>query len=552
LYALEKLAALTCKQDQSVGTGMFRQATSRMGSIAPDAFYDEKLPRLPVASFTRLWQMMIADAKLCDPALPAVLDTNAFKRRRAEERQQANSSVIARAMDRYEEDPDRAAQLMDFLLEAGDPTAIDFGGIENFLAKLRERAPELGDDVFRHAAETIANAPAPGMADLNVLGKYLFVDGRDWKRPDQLNLFQSYAVGSASVFDFGLVRVSANEDLVGAYIDALQQMVEQALKPQTDNPIANSRYDATVAYSLVRQMVGHARQLEFDSADKLTELLPKVNTGNAAQVAALPQTTPDSSDALAERRRRIRAVITAIRRKKFADARREMNSVGDELTTRQIVPLIEFAEAAAALSAGDLNSASSLTNQLRPGGVKRGLLYAGIVSRMPGPQHEGYVSLVSRDAQSTPPEFRAAIFSALAVALLEQNNPERAYTMLKEVVDAWNEARVNPRQGRFDPRRLRGTKNESSQGAGSTTDVPTIPLGINRFYMVIDTGENRINYELAVPGVAIFTLQGALKKAQALDLRRLESLIESLRDDTKQAEAYLAIAELRFKPVATQ
>lgn len=463
-YSLGQLAALTYEYDLSAASGMFRQAIGRLNAIPWEIFFDAQVPRLPVASFTGLWRMISTSLKKCDLTLAGLIDTQAFELRRNDERRNANNSVIAQimALKRYEQDPDRTAQLADLVLEAGDPASIDFGGLELFLAKLRERSPELADDVFKHALDTVANAPSPSTLDLDKLGKYLFVDPfPDHRfRPDDLNLSRSYTVGGTSIYDLRALLMSANPDLVGTYIDTLRQM-------------------------------------------------------------------------------------------KFDDARRAMNGIADERTTRQIGPLIDFGEASAALASGDIESVIRLTNRVQPGGVKRAMLYAGIVAKTPSPQHEGYVALATRDVQSLPAEFRTAMFSVLAVALLEQKNPERAYSILQEIVVALNDARVNPRQGRFDPAGIRGISSESSQGVGSTTDIPSIPLGTNRFYMVIDTGEGRFGYELSVPGVSIFTFPGALKQAQALDPLRLEALVSGVRDDTKQAEACVALAELRFRNLGT-
>lgn len=532
VHSLVRLAALTCKYDQNAATGMFRQAASRMGSIPSQIFTDEQTPRLPVASFTTLSKMTMAAAKACDPSLPGVLDTEAFERRRKEERQYATNSVVSQAMNRYDTDPDRSAQLVDFVLEAGDPGAIDFGQVELFLARLRDRSPELGDDVFRHALETVVSAPSPGTADLGELGKYLFVDASNWPQPDDRNLSRSVAIGNTTIYDFRRVRMSANPELVTAYIGALQRMVEQALTPQFANPMATIRYDATAAYAVAIQVAKHARDLELSSADTITQLLPRIYTNTAAQVESTIGTlTPDpQADIATDRNRRVREIFSGIRRGKFDDARREMNGIGDIPTTRQIAPLIDFAEA-------------KNPNLVQPGGVKRAMMYAGSVRKS---GDEGFISLGTREAQSLPAEFRAAMLSALAVAIFEANKPDRAYIALSDTVKALNDARTAPRRARFDPRAIRGAEGNAS-GAG--TDVSAIPWGENRFYQVIDTGTARFNYELSVPGVTTFSLADALKRGEALDPQRLESLIQSLRDEAKQADAYLAIAELRFAKV---
>lgn len=364
-YALQRLAAATCAHDRNAATGMFRQAASRMGSIPSQIFFDEQTPRLPIASFTGLSRMVMGAAKQCDPSLPGVLDTESFTRRKQDERQYANNSVVSQAMNRYDTDPDRAAQLVELVLEAGDPGTIDFGAVELFLAKLRERSPELGDDVFRRALETVIGAPSPGTGDLGTLGKYLFVDAGQWQQPDEQNLFRSVAIGNSTIYDFRRVRMSANPDLVNAYIDALRRMVLQASTPQPNNPLATIRYDATVAYSLAIQMLKHARDLELSAAETLQQVMPRMYTNTAAQVeTAIGSLSPDpQSDIAADRNRRVRDILNDLRRGKFDDARREMNGIGDIPTTRQVAPLIDFAE-------------FMKPHLIQPGGVKRALLYA--------------------------------------------------------------------------------------------------------------------------------------------------------------------------------
>lgn len=521
-YSLTRMGTLTCAYDTNAASSMFRQAASRMGSIPSQIFFDEQTPRLPIASFTRLWQFTMGAAKQCDPSLPGVLDTESFTRRKQDERQYATSSIISQALNRYEEDPDRAAQLVDLVLEAGDPAAINFSLVQSFLAKLRERSPELADDGFRHALETVVNAPSPGTGDLSELGKYLFTDAGQRQ------------IGNSTVYDFRRIRVGTNPDAISAYISAFQLMVDRALTPQPSNPMATIRFDATVAYSLAIQLAKHARDLELDSADALTRLFPRIYTNTAAQVeAAIGSLVPDlESDAGADRNRRVRELIADIRSSKFDDARRGLNGIGDLATTRQLSPLIDFAEA-------------KNPNLIQPGGVKRALVYTGAVRKS---GEEGLVALATRDAQSLPAEFRAAMLSALAVALLEANKPERAYSILRDVVTALNDARTSPRRARFDPRQVRGAEGNAA-GSGTGTDVSAIPFAENHFFQVIDTGTARFNYELSIPGVSTFTLAGALKRADALDPRRLESLIQNLRDEKRQADAYLAIAELRFKKV---
>jgi hypothetical protein len=537
IHSLARLGQLTCEQDRSAAAGMFRQAIIRINTIPADIFFDDKVPLLPISSFSGLWRMVATDAVKCEPGLALLINTPAFEQRRNDERQRATNSLIARATNRFPDDPERAAQLMDLLLTAGDPGAMDYDALELFLAQLRDRAPELGDQVFGKAVDTVVTAPIPSADALNLLGKYLFVDPGQWHLPDVRNLFKELPVGGSTLFDFRRLRSSASPEAVGLFVQALVRLTGSTV-----------RYDTTIAYGLAFQTLMHARELELAVAGDLERLLPQLAAySNAAVAAAVGGTVPDPDGETSRRSQRVREVLTAVARKRFADARVRLSAVADAATTRQLEPVVDFAEAAAAITAGELQRAVQLTNSIQPGGVKRSLLYAGIVTVADPRIGDGLLGLATKDTNDLPSEFRAAMFCALSVALLDRN-PDGVLSMLQDAVVALNAARVAPRQARFDPRRTRSTTG-SAPGAGATTDVVGIPQAVHRFFELIDTGQNRHNYELVVPGVALFTLPEVILRAQTIDPQRLEVLASGLRDANKQAEALLAVAQLRFKKV---
>jgi hypothetical protein len=556
-HSLARLGELVCPHDRIAAAGVYRKAIVRINTIKLELFFDQKQPVFPVASFTGLWRRVSASVKKCDAAMESLLDTEAIKQRRADEWRDANNSVIAGLSCRrmtvpcpglLESNPERAAQLMELVLEAGDPDAIDFGLVEWLLVELRGRAPELGDKVFRIALETVVNAPRGSTSALSQLGSYLFVSPADYAQPDTDNLTRTIAIGSSTVYDLRRVRSVADPDSVDAYMRALIRLSERALNPKpAELPL--SSFDTTVAYALALQLIPHARELELTTADDLQQLSTRLHTNQAGQVEnAIGQNTPDNDASDANRTgRRMREILALVRRKKFDEARRSMNALGDSRLSPRLNALINFAEAAAEISSGDLDKARRLASGLQPGGVKRALLYAGIANKSDLNTAMQLASLAGRDAQSLPAEFRAGLLSAITVTLLRDS--ERAYPFMRDIVTAMNDARINPRAARFEPRPENFTV---SKGAGGGTDVSGIPLAASRFWEVLDTGSGRYNFDLGVTGVDTFNLPAMLSRASRFDPQRLEALVLSLRDDEKQAEAMVAIAALRLKVAETE
>jgi hypothetical protein len=542
-HSLGRLGELICAHDRLAASGVYRQAIIRINSIPPEVFFDEKQPVLPIASFTGLWRMISASAQKCDPGAESLLNAESFKQRRYDEQRAANNGVLIRALQLIEDNPERAGQLVELVLEAGDPDGIDFAMVEKFLASLRDRAPELGDKVFRVALDTAVDAPRGSTSALSQLGVYLFVDPNDVYAPDKNNLSRTITIGTSDIFDFRRVRSSADPDAVEAYMRAVIRLSERAMTPQT-SAIPMSGFDSTVAYALALQMTAHARELELSTSTELMQLSTRLYTGQAGQVEVAVGGGVGDVEASEGARvsKRMREILTAIRRKKFEDARRALNGLGDAQVSPRLSSLIDFAEASAAVSSGALQLATSLASGLRPGGVKRTLIYAGVAEKSDIVRAQQLASIASRDVQALPAEFRAAMYSALAAALL--GDPDRAYLFMRDIVTAMNDARINPRAARFEPRPEIGAM---SRGAGGGTDVSGIPLATSRFFEVLDTGTSRYSMDLSVAGVNAFSLPVLLSRATHFEMQRLEALVSSVRDDAKQAEAMLAIAGLRLK-----
>jgi len=82
-YALGRLASLVCAKDRTAGSGLFREALTRVNML-PDRAFSETGPVLPVSSFSGLWKFINPEALRCDPSLGGFLNLDRIRARMAE------------------------------------------------------------------------------------------------------------------------------------------------------------------------------------------------------------------------------------------------------------------------------------------------------------------------------------------------------------------------------------------------------------------------------------------------------------------------------------
>jgi hypothetical protein len=533
-YSLARLGSLVCPHDKGAGSALFLQSLRRMEDIKTEIFFDPKTPLLPVASFTKLWAAVSANAVRCDPALkPQTELTNrdSVRARLANERAAATNNVMA--VSAKADDPARQAQMVYLLLEAGDPAFIDYNQIGNFVAVMRDRSAELGDEMFRYVLETIVSAPERNTDRMNVLAKYLFIS-RELrpKTPDKAN---AAAITPDGRYIFEMLRLSTNTDLVEEYAASLLRMVEGSLNPAPNDLRQNAQFSAATAIQIIQSVLPHARFLELTLADDLNAAIPKLQAAMKGQNLNAPPQSGAENDAYRESSLyfRTRAVLNQIGKGEFEAARQALNGLGDGTTMRQISSLIAFAEALEAIKQGDLTTAVRLAAQVQPPGVARSLLYNGILAR--GARQE-WIGIAMSEVTPLLDEYRSALASSIAIAVLELD-PNQSTSLLKLAIEAQNSARLDPRTWRFDPRRLRCPARcpAGVPGEGTQFDIPSI-LG----------SKNGFNFPLNVPGTGPFTLTEALRRAKSVDLSSLEAIVADLRDEAQRAEALLALAERLF------
>ena len=538
-YALGRLAETVCAKDPVAGAELFRGSLGRLRLLTPAAFGSARR-RLPVPSFTALWKTLTPAAAKCSAELQQLTDSERAKAKMQEERQQAPQN-LGQAVSLVTSDPDRAAQLARAAITASDPMLLDIPTLTFFLSNLRDRAGDVADELFPDALNFIASAPQPSPGLLQELGKYLFTAPRYRDLPDVEQASETYKVGSTSIANFTSNRKSASSDDIRQYIEAALKVLTA-----TNDPY----YDPVTAYAIAFQMLPKAEDVAPDLVDKLREALVPIVQLAGSGVGQVQAAIGGSQGADAEggegprnRDRLVRRVLAATGMRKFTEARDLLKSVDDLPVRSQVGPLIDFAEAAAALENKDVQWSFTLANSLR-GGVKRALLYAGLAAaaRDRG-QALGYVALGLRDTELLPAEQRMLTTAGLAGAMLRVD-ADNGLSALNLFVKAANDAYSSPREGRFDPQVIR--KHSPLSKSTTFTDSSLILANSRCLCEALDTGRGRHNFTLKVPGLQATQLTDVVRNASGVDTGRLEAILLALKDETLMAAGLNALAALRF------
>lgn len=537
VYARANLAALVCAADHSAGAGLYQDALRGLSLLTPQQFLDSNQV-LPAATFTALWKSVTGSAAKCDASLEPLFDSERARAKMETERQNANRTLRL-GLSLIEDHPDRAGQLAEAAIGVSAAGVLDLSFLVKLLAQLRERAPEVADDVFPAGLEMVASAQAPNPSLLMELGKFLFVSSRLFERPDKENNNDVVTVSGVSIANFREIRQSTIPDEVRDYIEA-------ALKVLPTNNTAN--FDPVAGYALAYQLLPKARDLAPDTTERLDRVLAQLQAlaGSAAtqvqsQLAVGGDGAKSESDAAA-RAHTIAAVWHAVTLGHFAEARELGKSNSDLVSRDQIASLIDFAESAVAASHKDIAWASTLADSLVPG-IKRSMLYAGIAAASGSRDAAlGPFQLALRDIRPLPAEQRMFTLAGNAGAIFEAA-PDNGLMALGLVIEAANDAYTSPHKGFFDPQVLR----RPSRKASSSTDSSLILFNRRGLFEVVDTGQHRYNFTLHVPGVEALRLPAVLPLARGVDAARLEALILELKDEAQMAQALNALVEVRLK-----
>jgi hypothetical protein len=545
-YGTGRLAAVVCAKDPVPGAGIFRDAIAFTDGIASDAFLQKGTTVLPVASFSGLWKFVMPAALKCDATLYQPSIAARAKARMDEERRKANDTLhraagfldSSQVVDKQLQ-LDRAGQLVQAALEAGDPETLDMELLTQVLCLLHERAPDLSDDLFVRAVDFVMSAEPPNPGNLQELGKYLFTAPRYTSTPDEEEQHESFTVGQAVVENLMGTRDSANSDCIQAYIEALAQL---SSKPES---VARN---VVVTYATAYQMMSRVQDLLPDRMEQMLRMLDRLEEAagaSAQQVQAKvgAAENPDPAGGSPAARNywyvgRIQGLLAAGR---FADARAMQTRMDDAPAAAQVGTLIDFAEAAAAIQK-DPEWAMTLANRQRAG-VKRSLLYAGIMaaSKSPGSAVQ-VLQLAMRDVALLPAEQRIRLYAAVGGAVLRSDG-DAGLNVMSDLVTAYNDQRVSPRKGVFDPRSVRRIYNPK---ADSATDSALVLPSSRGFYEAVETERGRHNFTLRVPGVDSFNMAQFLQHADRVEWARVAAVLTGLRDENMQVNSLVDLAGVRL------
>ena len=493
VHGTASLAALVCAEDRGEGSSLFRDAITGLHGLSSGVFTEKGTTVLPAASFTGLWKYVVPAALQCDPAL-AEAAANQRSRERIEAERRGANATLRRSWDLVDPDQplvdkqdnnDRAAQIAQAALDAADPETFDVSLLVQILFQLRERAPDLADDLFLRALELVKSLPA----SVNELAQ------------------------------FPLADADGSPDAIEALIDTTLGLLKA--------PVNN---DSATTLSLALQLLPSARELAPEKAAELEAGIANLQGQFPPQPAGRSLTSSAANDHWLAGR-----IQSALAGSHIEQAREYLSRIHDSDTRAQLAAIIGFAEAGRAIEARN-DLAMPLADILREG-VKRSLLYAGIIGAAQRPDAALQVlPLAIRDITPLPAEHRIRLLSAVCAALVG-SDVQATVSTLDLLVKAYNDVYTSPRRGRFEPRASRRTTNDSM----------VILAGTRGLYEAVQTGTGRRHFGLKVPGVTALSIGNFVMSAAAVDPARLEAQILGLRDENTRAGALVRLADIRIR-----
>jgi len=522
-YGIASLGAIACPFDKSLGADLFREAVADLNNV-PDGMFHDSPKVLPVATFSGLWKLTMGPGMKCDATLPQPNDR--AREKRASERREA-ASFLSQAQATG--DDDRAAQLVQAALETGDPYQLDIAAITAFLIQLRVRAPDLADDLFERGIAFALEAEVPNIDALADLGNYLFLAPPFVGKSEPVLNRTTYTVSGTAFWNWQGEHDNTNPDLVTAYIGAVAGLLA--------NNAAAANVDPVAAYALAYQLLPKARDLGLVDADDLEKFLTQAgaqNSSAAVGVGAALGGQPASVSNQSKFARSIAQIKAAISAGRFEQARDILTGVDGVTVRSQIGSVIDFAEGAYAIRGKDSDRAMALAGKL-PGGVKRALLYAGVVATAANRLTAIFaLHLGLKDADLLSYEQRMALLPALAAAARPVDRDE-TQAVLSLLIASINDASTTPRKSRFDPK------------YSLPFDGPRVVFGPGGFQEAIQGAQGRASFPLKVTGVNAFSLEQFIGQAKSEDFMRLEASVGTLRNEFQLTKGYLALAKLRLK-----
>jgi hypothetical protein len=551
VHGTASLAGLICPDDPVTASGLYRDAIASLHTLPDSIFKDKGTTVLPAASFTGLWKFVVPAAVKCDPGLTSLANNERSRERIDAERNGANAT-LQRALnlidpnsplDKYDQ-IDRAAQLGHAALDAADPDSFDFDLFTQLLLQLRDRGPDLATDLLTRALDLVNTAPVPRAESLQELALYALTSPKLAEAQDYSRDHDTITVSGVTIEKLTATRLSANPDDISLMIEAAVKLLKSDLAI-SHNPV--------VSWALGWQLLQQARELEPSRVTELENTLTSVQSSYSVpagdiqnQLGSSENPNPEGGDTAHRNYWLVGQIQGALGADRIDQARSLLPEVTDLPARGQLTTIVGFRDAAIA-TPKRLNEALPLAN-LVPGGIKRALLYIGMVATAKDRDTAlQMAALAVRDIAPLPAEQRVRLSSTLTAALLGIN-VDAAITNLSDVVHASNDAYVSPRRGRFDPGSVRRTYNPDRT---SFSDSMLILPSARGFTEAVETVRGRHNFTLRAPIPAVFSIADLISAATVVEPGRLESAILELRDENTRASALARLADLKLKLAKT-
>lgn len=536
-YAYARLGEVVCGKDPAHGAELLRQALAGLNLVTLDNFTWSGHV-LPVSSYTGLFKLTTAAARKCDPSLEGSVNLASAQGKMDEERRLANTR-LSQARGFIKDNPDRAAQLMDGAIASSLPGVLDMSMLGLALSELRDRAPDLSDDLFPQALAFISDAAAPDPSLLMELGKFLFTSPQYVSADDKLELSETTQIGNTQVANFRATRSSTDTDEVRDYIDATIKVVTAVNDPN---------YDPAAAYAVASQMLSKAQDIAPDLADTLQAAINQIAAQVSSQIARIQSAVggpgapdPEAGEGPRRRDRAVGQTLSAAASGKFDDARRLMKGIDDFSVRTQVSRLVDFAEAAALAGKKDIQGTIAIATTLRPG-IKRCLIDCAMQAAMEKEAAISQFQFAAKETEGLAAEQRAYLWAAIASSIVKLDS-ETFFFALNQMVVSLNDAYTNPHKGRFDPKSVRQIYNPR---VSTSTDAALVLFNRRGLVEVVDSGAGRHSFSLKAPGVPAYRLTDVIRGAADVDPSRIEGILLGLSSEAERVNALVALAALRL------
>ena len=546
-FGLAGLGKLVCGVDQPAGNKFAVEAYTELAGLSNDAF-DLSPALLPVSNLHTLREDVLEAAKACGSA-SKVLDDRALDLKLTGEWQKANV-WLNRALKT--EDPARASQLAEAAFDVSNhgsqlrfkalqyneayynppqgndniywtlpPEEHDLSLFVRVLAKIRQSAPDVADQLFQKVLGMMMAETPRTAAELGEMGKYLFPAGPSIQLPVNPRWIIR-PEGGLPMGNFLHSELKGDFDLAVTFLSDAAQVVQ------------SYQSDALSAFALAYQMPVQARILGVDDyafRTPLTGLEQTLGSGAITIRAALgPQPAAETPDDVVLAGQ----ALSNLRSGHFDSARGGPSRISNEGTRRHIEELIRLEEPSRSLYPNSANPQWDRNLASYPGSV-RALVNSGLARDADTKELSSVLlKMAAGSADPLPENELVCVLPVLAAAALPVD-PDRSLGYLIRLVKAFN-----------DVTKERNRPQEGVQSISSEHSVPQCgPNGLTDFVTV---GEVQLPFVLNFPGAPADSLNSFLVKAKGIELTKLESAVLGLVDETQLTQAVLAVTEahLRF------